>query len=204
MVCLANSTVARGRIIVGVLMAEGVPMVDEDGPRWLQLVVDSHRLEIPTGLVVDILPRDIVEFEALGMDGTEHCRGKILYDPYSLRFVGEMPECLVASYCLSKDFPGNSQWGKPNNTGMLALIHASNCKVESSTQARKRAQQWPKLLFELEGMVYRLPILDSCFVNALEADSNPLTHKSSLAILLHQPEACLPQQPQPVVMTLLV
>ena len=80
MVCLANADVERGRALVGVLLENGLPVVDAHGPRWMRLTVDSGRDTIPKGLVIDILPRDVLEFDVLAED-RDDCRGIVQMDP---------------------------------------------------------------------------------------------------------------------------
>jgi len=82
MLIVANATGKLGRILVAIEMDGNKPVKDRDGNNvWKRLVVDFKTLAMPTGLVVDLIPGDLITVDVIS---TKKAVSQV--DPYSIRF----------------------------------------------------------------------------------------------------------------------
>jgi len=82
MLIVANATGKLGRILVAIEMDGNKPVKDRDGNNvWKRLVVDFKTLAMPTGLVVDLIPGDLITVDVLVTK-----KAVCVVDPYSIRF----------------------------------------------------------------------------------------------------------------------
>jgi hypothetical protein len=83
MLIVANATGKLGRILVAIEMDGSKPVKDRDGNNvWKRLVVDFKTLAMPTGLVVDLIPGDMITVDVLVTK-----KAVCVVDPYSIRFI---------------------------------------------------------------------------------------------------------------------
>lgn len=180
MVCLANSKVEKGRIMVGVLMENGIPVVDANGPRWLHLVLDMKRPTVPAGLIVDVLPRDVIEIEAPMVDSLEECRGTVVFDPYTLKFMGCLRDEVILAHCLGRESNANVI----ARLGRLLLLNVQACHI--LVVGRSRNGQMVELEFESQGCFHRFRIQDPWVLDAIQVDPDLLARQRSHYILVKQ------------------
>lgn len=184
MVCLANSTVEGGRVLVGILLQDGIPLVDSMGPRWIRLVMAPKRPTIPAGLVVDIVPRDILEFEALSAQDFHDCKGTVVFDPYSLRFRGVMDESLIVNYCAKRSSSLRDVAGNVASFEGFMLLDAQSCSIEVGKEHPRSKRVDLELKFQFGGIGYRFRIDDPWFLEVVQADPEILDRKPQHHIVL--------------------
>jgi hypothetical protein len=184
MVCLANSNKNGGRLLVGILVQDGIPMVDATGPRWIRLAMELKRPYIPAGLVVDIVPRDILEFEATSAQDLRDCRGTVIFDPYSLRFLGIMDESLIANYCISRitnlvDGSGSASEGP-------LLLKTQACRIEVGEEEPGKRQVDVSLKFEFGGFTHEFKLDDPWLLEVIKVDPEILEQRQDHHIVLQR------------------
>lgn len=184
MVCLANSKVEKGRVLVGILLQDGIPLVDSMGPRWIRLALEPKRPSIPVGLVIDIVPRDILEFEAVAVQDIRDCKGTVVFDPYSVRFIGVMDEALIANYCAQKQTDRTQVLGNLGDVEGFVFLDASSCTIEVSEEHPVQKQVDLDLKFEYRGVPYRFRIDDPWFLDVVQIDPEVLRRKPGHYIVL--------------------
>jgi hypothetical protein len=204
MVCLTNSQVERGRVVMGILMENGLPVMDAAGPKWLHLVMDPKRATVPAGLVVDLLPRDIIELDITAMPSFTKCPETVVFDPYSLKLVGTMVQDTVITHCLAPN--PVLQPGENNVTAFegCALVNAKNCRITPPKKVVQRTKENFALTFDLGENQYCLPVHDPWFLGILEAAPDILEKCPSHYIVVRQKKAGGPQDRIASVMTVMV
>lgn len=186
MVCLANSKTERGRILVGVLLENGIPVMDADGPRWMRLALDPKRQTIPAGLVVDVLPRDMIEFEAVQVHDRADCKGVVVFDPYSLRFLGMMPEDLISSHCSVGSLVVSSKETRRKPFDGLQMLRAEDCSIVVGEELPGAKGVAVSLHFHIDGKLFRFPIEDPWFLDVVQVEPEILQRKPAHHIVLRK------------------
>jgi hypothetical protein len=184
MVCLANSTVEKGRVLVGILIKDGIPLVDSLGPRWIRLAVGPKQPTIPAGMVIDIVPRDILEFEAVMLDDLRDCKGTVVFDPYSVRFLGVMDEVMIANYCAHKSTDRMNVPGNAADFEGFVFINARSCAIEVGDEHPGNKEVDLDLKFEFAGVAYKFRIDDPWFLDVVQIDPEILDRKQDHYIVL--------------------
>ena len=107
MVCMANAKQGNGllRNLIGIYCGTASPDQPIERPQWLWLSADGKQRGIESGLVVDLGPGDVLEFNVFDVDHAVDCNGLVKIDPFSILVQGtlsprELQEFLFASNCL--------------------------------------------------------------------------------------------------------
>lgn len=107
MICMANAKHGNGmlRSLIGLYYRDGLAEIDQ--PRWIWASVDGKRRGIESGLVADLGPGDVLEFDVLDLDREEACGGLVRIDPFSIKVQGtlspkELSRFLVVNGCFER------------------------------------------------------------------------------------------------------
>lgn len=113
MICMANAKLGNGmlRSLIGIHYQGSLLPQRQRRPQWMWLSTDGKRRGIESGLVVDLGPGDVLEFEVLDRDQEENCSGLVRVDPFSILIQGTLSPKELSMYLLANNCLGMEEGG---------------------------------------------------------------------------------------------
>ena len=168
-VCLANSYKEGGRCIAGIKLDErGLP---EKPINWIRPVSLATEGEIPTQLVQDIRPLDIIQFEKTAEAPKMFQTENVLFDEKSLQITGNFPQDRLDTLCDQRQFlifgsknKSVEQNEAKNLNHSLTMLYTNHFKIyEHQYEDTRRPQV--RLRFSFDIYAYDFPVTDPVFLS---------------------------------------
>ncbi len=185
MVILANAREQRGRSLVGILLAEGRPVLRNGRPHWVRPLLRRDRHYIPMAMVVDLLPQDVIEFELLPGASVDELGGWVEMDPYSLKIIGKLTLDEVEACCWMAGAATLTEVADHDALDHeLSLILACRCTVIHRVMGEEGEKPLIEMRFGYNGMEFQYPLTDPQFLETIEVEPNLLDRKHSVQLVL--------------------
>jgi hypothetical protein len=188
MVIVANAREERGRSLVGIRLQDGQLMMRSGKPHWLRPVIQRCKTSIPTPMVVDLMPLDVIEIELRDGERLDHPDGYVEADFYRLQIKGRLPLDQLVGCCSLPAMPAIS----PENDDLahpegllgkaICMIVACQCTVITPMQDIHREQI--VLQFGFCGMIFQFPVADPWFLEHIAITSESVVCLRSVQIVL--------------------
>lgn len=185
MVIMANACEHRGRSLLGILLQDGKPVFRNGRPHWLRPVMDTDRHHVPSALVVDLIPFDVVEVDLLDTADLEDPEGWLQVDFYSLRIKGRLDLDSVVDCCWmpSPTVIWENAIGDGQEAGPCLLL-ASECTVISTPSAKEDGQPLIEMRFGYNGVMFQFQLTDPQLLASLEVEPDMLGSQQSVQLVL--------------------
>ena len=187
-VCLANSYKEGGRCIAGVKVDEqGMP---EKPVKWIRPVCQTTEGEIPTQLVQNICPLDIIEFEKTADAPKTFQTENVLFNEKSMQVTGKFSLDNLDELCDQRQFLlfGSKTKAVEQNESKklnhsLTMIYTNHFKVyEHYYEDRTRPQI--RLRFSFDIFSYDFPVTDLFFLYNYQKNKQLLTDVEKIYLTL--------------------
>jgi hypothetical protein len=189
-VCLANSLQEGGRRLAGLLLRNNKLVFQNGKPQWIRPVMRGFQHGFLTGLVVDLLPLDVLEIEVLETHDDESCEGRVFCDPYSIRVRGKyeraslLSELEASNAAAIPNMPQLPDRSKADLVGdEMWMVNAIECKVVETFGNAKAKSPKLTMSFKCTAGNFELPIKDPWFIAAFAVEPELLSKASPNLVL---------------------
>jgi hypothetical protein len=188
MVIVANAKEERGRSLIGIRLENGSPMMRSGKPQWLRPVMQRSKTSIPTPLVVDLRPLDVIELQLTPDACLDDPDGYVEVDFYQLQIKGRMALEDLLSCCSIPATAGifvDDAAAAPVEEVLgraTCMILVCQCSVISLSQGLERQQA--VLQFGFCGLSFQFPLADPLFLDHFAITPESLACKRSVQIVL--------------------
>ncbi len=184
MVVLGNSVERRGRSLVGILLQEGRPLMKLGRPQWIRPCLNKERPHVPIAMIVDLLPRDVIEFDLPSGASFEDADGCVEIDFYSLQIIGQMSLDELIVCCSSPAEGAIVELSAEDMLGhAVCMVLACSCVVVERDNSQ-RGQVEIELRFGFSGYDFQFPVADPQFLDALSICPDLLNVNESRQLVL--------------------
>jgi len=187
-VCLANSYKEGGRCVAGIKVDEsGNP---EKPIKWIRPVCATTEGEIPTQLVQNLCPLDIIQFEKTADAPKVFQTENILFDEKSLQINGKFKQDKLNELCNQRQFLlfGNKtkaveqeEAKKLNHS--LTMLYTEHFKVYEH-QYEDKVRPQIRLRFSFDIYSYDFPITDPVFLSNYQQNKQLLSGVEKIYLTL--------------------
>jgi hypothetical protein len=187
-VCLANSYKEGGRCIAGIMLDEMHCAVNP--VKWIRPVCQTTDGEVPTQLVKDICPLDILQFEKTADAPKSFQTENVLFDEKSLQTVGKFPQDKLDDFCDQRQFLlfGNTTKAVEQNEAKklnhsLTMLYTNHFKLyELQYEDAKHPKVRLRFYFDIHS--YDFPVTDPVFLSKYQQNKQLLNGVEKLYLTI--------------------